>query len=103
MEIKRGDLEPDFEVTLLDGGEPVDLTSATEVRIVAVRAGGQPFFSRPVASRSAQGVVSMSWEEDDTEVVRTLLLEVPVTWPGSRTQTFPVDGPLVVRVVPDLG
>jgi hypothetical protein len=45
----------------------------------------------------------MDWQAPDTAVPGDLYVEVEVTWPGSKPQTFPPDDYEVVEVMQDLG
>lgn len=102
MNIKRGDLEPDLTITCTSNGSAVDLTAATSIQVV-VRAEGAstPLFTR-TATGNASGVVTMPWTAGDTDTVGRLLVEVLVTWPGSKPQRFPATSYLPVDVVPNL-
>ena len=99
MRMYRGDLEPDLVVTCYDDTTPVDLTGASSMKIIGSR-DGMVLFSRPVTG-TAEGLITMSWEAGDTAEVGRIQVEVEVTWPGSRPQTF--RPPQVVEVVADLG
>lgn len=102
MRIYRGDLEPDLRLTLTDGdaGPRVDLTGATSVKVIGVR-DGAIVLNREATERTADGVVRLEWEAADTATPGAITIEVQVTWPGDRAQTFRPDG--VVIVAPDLG
>jgi hypothetical protein len=80
LTVKRGDTAPPLTLTLTDNDVPVDLTGAT-VRVIGV--------VRP-------------WAAVDTATVRDLTVEAEVTWPDLSVQTFPAEGSLTVRIVPDL-
>lgn len=101
--IKRGDLLPAWRVTLLNGETPVDLSAATEVRVLAWRSNALLINRVLPGPYPTDGALSMPWEAADTATAGDLLFEVQVTWPGSRPQTFPPDGYLVTRVYQDLG
>lgn len=101
-QIKRGDLEPELEIALTRDGAPVDLTPAQSVNVVMLpRARGAAV--RRIATGGATGVVKMPWVAGDTDAPGLIDLEVEVTWPVDRPETFPEDGYLTVEVVPDLG
>lgn len=99
--IKRGDRDPALEATLTDDGAALDLTTATSIRAVGHRA-GVLVFDR-VVTGDANGVVTMSWQEGDTDEIGYILVEFVVTWPSGREQTFPHDGFERVRVSLDGG
>jgi hypothetical protein len=87
MRMYRGDLEPDLVVTCYDGETPVNLTGASSIRVIGARLNGTLLFSRPVTG-TAQGVVTMPWQVTDTATEGEIVIEVEVTWPGARPQTF---------------
>lgn len=111
MRIYRGDLTPDLEITCTnrvynpatgrhDQTTPVDLTAATTVKVIGVRDGVE-VFNRPVNDDAPDGVVTMPWQPGDTDTPGQIVVEVEVTWPGGKLQTFrPQD---YVTVAPDLG
>lgn len=101
--IKRGDLMPSWSATLYDDNVPVDLTSATGVRVLATGEDGTLVIDRQASSKNSVGVVTMDWEPGDTDIARTLLFEVEVTWTGARPQTFPVQGKLPTYIYADNG
>lgn len=99
MRIYRGDLMPSLVITCLDGDDPVDLTIATSVFVIGVR-DGVVLFNRAATSATALGVVTMDWVANDTAVTGVIEVEVEVTWPGARAQTF--RPPEMVTIAPDL-
>ena len=98
MRMYRNDLKPDLVITLRDDNGPVDLTAATSTRVIA-RRDGTVLFTRAAASVTALGVVTTLWQTADTSVVGTIDVEVEVTWPGTKLQTFRANN--VVEVVAD--
>lgn len=86
MKLYRNDLKPDLVVTLTDGGTPINLTTATSVRVIGVKSGAT-LFNRTTTGTSA-GVVTMPWEVGDTDEAGRIYVEVEVTWPGNKPQTF---------------
>ena len=101
LQVKRGDTAPPMPLTLTDDGVPVDLSSATRIRVIAV-AGGTAVIDDPGLSGSDVGVVVRPWLPAETATVQEYQVEVKVTWPDTTIRTFPADGALTVRVVPDL-
>ena len=99
--LKRGDLTPNLSITLTDDDEPVNLTSATDIRLIGTRR-GVVVFDRSL-SGSAQGVVTMPWQAGDTDDLGVILVEAEVMWPGDKPQTFPHDGFERVRISLDGG
>lgn len=85
-----GDLKPDLRVTLSDdAGSAVDITTASV--LIKGRQNGALLFSRAPASTSIVGltsVVTMLWQATDTDTVGRIEVEVEVTWPVGKPQTF---------------
>ena len=100
--MKRGDTAPPLSVTLTDNGTPVDLTTATTIRVRAAM-NGTPVFTHTVTGTN-QGVITMPWQATDTAIPGMLEIECEVTWPGTTApvQTFPADGRLRVNIEPDI-
>lgn len=86
MKMFRGDLKPDLTIDLTDGDTPVDLSTATSVRIIGMR-GSELAFDRTPTSMT-DGTVTMEWQTADTATTGRILVEVEVTWPGTKPQTF---------------
>lgn len=100
MRMFRGDLKPDLSITCYDGADPVNLSTASTVKVIGVR-DGVALFNRAATSAGADGVVTMEWQAGDTSTVGQIAVEVEVTWPGGKPQTFrPAES---VKVEPDLG
>lgn len=88
-----GDLKPDLKV-ILSAAEPVDATTASDVRILGQR-DDVVIFDREPASVAVDGdtsVVTMVWESGDTDQRGRIGIEVEVMWSGSKPQTFRADG-----------
>lgn len=100
LTVKRGDTAPPLTLTLTDNDVPVDLTGAT-VRVIGVDRAGTVVID-DVLTGSDVGVVVRPWAAVDTATVRDLTVEAEVTWPDLSVQTFPAEGSLTVRIVPDL-
>lgn len=98
--IKRGDTLPSLVIDLSGDAGPVDLTAATQVKVLGVR-DGQVAVDRP-AEGDAAGAVTMDWATE-TATAGVIGFEVEVTWPGGKKQTFPADGLVYAEVTPDLG
>jgi hypothetical protein len=102
--IKSGDLQPPLEPTLLDGGEPVNLSTATNVQLkMRASQGGPLILDTPmtVVGDPADGVVRYQWLAGDTDTVGKFYTEYVVTWPGGP-QTFPLEDYCLVVVEPSL-
>lgn len=105
--IKKGDLLPQWRVTLYDGepvaGNEVDLSTANGVVIIGVMDGTKIIDRRAASSFNGSGVVTMDWQAADTDTAGIIAFEVEVMWPGAKPQTFPVDDYLITTVYEDLG
>jgi hypothetical protein len=89
-----GDLEPDLEVELSSPDEIVNVSTATSVRILGKRRGDVIFDRAPTDTDIVgdKSVVKMEWQTGDTDEQGRIQIEVEVTWPGARPQTFRADG-----------
>lgn len=94
MRMYTGDLEPDLEVTLSSTTQAVDIDDAASIRIIGKRGGDIIFDRTPdeVAVVDDNSVVTMEWVDGDTDEIGRISVEVEVTWPGTRPQTFRADG-----------
>ena len=102
MNIKKGDLKPDLQITCTSDGAVVDLTAATTVQVVCRRQGDPTVLFTRSATGDANGVVTYQWQSGDTATVGRLLFEVLVTWPSSKPQRFPATSYLPVDVTENL-
>lgn len=102
--MKAGDLLPALviDVTdLVDGVvQPVNLTSATAVRVLGIQGVGQAFDDTSPTRDNANGVVTHNWVAGETDTVGRIWVDVIVTWPGGKPQHFPVTGSLPVDIDP---
>lgn len=94
--MKQGDLLPALTLTCLDGTTGVDLTAATEVRVrIAASTSAEPIVDAACTKADQTlypGRVQYEWTAGDTDTAGTYLVEVIVTWPGAKEQTFPAKG-----------
>lgn len=113
----QNDLKPDYstlltDVELDDEGEPiestrtpVDLTTATAVRVIGVltvtNQAPVEKFDRLASTIDSEGHVTMEWVAGDTDTVGLIGTEVEVMWTGAKPQTF--RPPELVQIVADLG
>lgn len=91
MRMGTGDLEPDLEVTLYG----VDATAAESIRVLGRRADNDIIFDRVPTTTTLVGddtKVTMAWQVGDTDEKGRIQIEVEVTWPMARPQTFRPDG-----------
>lgn len=91
----------DLVITCTDNGAVVDLTTATEIKVIGQQAGA-PLFSRTTTGSSV-GVVNYSLTAIDTAAAGVIQMEVQATLPGGKVNTYPESGYLTVEVIPDLG
>ena len=99
-----GDLEPDLELVLRSRTQAIDLTPAESVRIIG-RRGSDIVFDREPDTTTIVGdtsIVTMEWQSGDTDERGRIQIEVEVTWPGARTQTFRADGGVDIKTDFDL-
>lgn len=103
--VKRHDTKPDLIATLTDSdGTIANLSTATSVKVIgSSRDTREVVFSRAPESATSLGVVTMPLQTGDTATAGIINVEVEVTWPTGRIQTFPADGYLRMKVVADLG
>jgi hypothetical protein len=88
-----GDEKPDLELTL-SADDPVNTSTATAVRIIG-RVNGTIIFDRAPSTTTIVGdttVLTMLWQSADTDQIGRIQIEVEVTWPGDKQQTFRADG-----------
>ncbi len=105
--LKQYDLRPVLRIRLLDGTVPIDLTLASEVRLLLKnRAAGLKVDS--VMDKLDQededtiGFVEYEWQPGDTDTLGTFSGEIQVLWPGQIPQTFPGKGYFQVSINRDL-
>ncbi len=104
--LKQYDLLPSLRITLLDGSTPVDLTLASEARLLLKNRTGllvDALMDISAQTGETVGVVEYEWQSGDTDTLGTLQGEVQVLWPGQIPQTFPAKGYFNVIVNRDLG
>lgn len=86
--VKQHDTYPPLVATLSDLSGPVDLTTATAVKLIAVSL-THTITGACSISDPTNGVVSYAWVTGDTAFTGTYTLEFEVTWTGGGIQTFP--------------
>lgn len=99
MRMFTGDLKPDLMVTLSNPDAVVDISTASSVRIIG-RRGDHVVFDRPPDDSDITddtSVVTMYWVDGDTDQIGRIQIEVEVTWPGLKPQTFRADGGVDIR------
>ena len=103
LRLKRHDTAPDLRATLTDNGTPVDLTTATQIRVIGAHDTDLNVHFSRIVTGTAEGVVVMPFQAADTAVPGLLNVEIECTWPNGSVQTFPGNGYLSVLIEDDLG
>lgn len=105
FEIKRNDLLPVLNAILYDKeGAVFDLSGGT-VQFMMRPAGSSTLkvdSAATVVSATA-GSVRYTWASGDTDTAGDYEAEFEYTSSGSKMETFPLTGYILVRVIPDLG
>lgn len=102
--IKQHDLEPPLQIDL--SGSTGDLNGVVSWKVIGKR--GTTVVFTDTAPDHAVGtpttaLVTHHWVAGETDVVGVINIEVEVTWPTGRPQTFPPAGYNQVKVTADLG
>ena len=105
FKIKQHDLEP--PLTIECSGSTGDVNAVASWKVIGKRPDGTIVFtdSAPtvvVVSTTAANVTH-NWAAPQTDVAGKIRCEAQATWPGTRPQTFPPEGFVIVRIEPDLG
>lgn len=104
VSLKQGDLEPTLSVTLVgvDGVVP-PLVDAVGITFRLATTAGVEIFARAAnLDDAAGGVLSYLWQAGDTVTAGSYYGEFVVDWGSGRTQTYPPNDYLLIRVVPKL-
>lgn len=104
--MKRGDTYPNLVLALHDDNGPINLSGATQVRLLLKNATppNQAITLGPLSVTGATtGEVTYVWELDDLLDVGVYQGEVEVTWSAGKYQTLPHDTYFTLQVVADLG
>lgn len=104
----EGDRQPYFRVTLLRGGEAIDLTNATSVAFKMWRNGRE--IVAPLVAGAAVviqsgpttdvGVVEYRWADLDLNLYGNFTSAFVITWPTALPETVPDVGYITVLVRP---
>lgn len=98
MRIKAGDLLPPLVIDVTDNGNPVNMSSATSVHVVAEQGGTALFTDTSPVLDNTAGTVTHAWSAGQTDTPGRIWIEVQVTWPGGKIQSFPPFGSLAVDI-----
>lgn len=93
MRMATGDLKPDLTMTL-SASDPVDATAATGIRILGRRDDTLIIDRTPdqIAVVGDTSVLTMLWQDGDTDSIGRIQFEAELTWPGNKVQTFRASG-----------
>jgi hypothetical protein len=103
--IKKGDTWPPLPFTLTDGSGPVDLSTATAVKLIAK---SQQFVITGACVKDADQVANKgegtyTWVAGDTANPGIYDVEFEVTWGTGKIETFPNSGYKSLEITTDLG
>lgn len=106
--IKQGDLLPAITAVLTDAaGQPVDLSGLSVKFIMRqIYADTNKINAAAIVDADQvtnKGKVSYTWQGTDTDTAGVYWAEWQVMFSGSKPETFPNDGQMVVRVEGQLG
>ena len=102
LTVKQHDTWPPVRATLSDASGPIDLTGATQIKLILKGATVTITGNCTVVSAPA-GTVSYTWAAGDTAVAGDYQGEFEITWPGGKVETVPNDSYLAVTIKADLG
>src|SRR5215216_3492645 len=105
LEMKQGDTAPRFRAQLLDGDDPVDLTTASQVKLLIGYTDGTALSQTVTVENQTTntGWVNRTWVAGETELAGNHQLEVEVLWADGTRQTFPRDTYGEFIIIGDLG
>lgn len=104
--IKQHDTWPTLDAVLKDGnGDPIDLTAATQVKVLAKNSTGSVTWSGTCTITSAPaGAVTYTFTGvTDTSTVNSYDAEFEITWTSGKITTVPTVGYFKIVVGADLG
>jgi hypothetical protein len=106
--IKRGDTGPPLNATLTDANGAINLTTATQVKILFASIDADPvdtFSGICTIVDAALGKVRFTWASDgsSTNIAATYNVEFEITWGDGTKWTVPNAAYNIVEIMPDLG
>lgn len=102
--LKRGDTVPALEATLTDQDGPINLTTATSVKLLAKSRTDATTISGTCSIVSAaQGKISYTWVSGNTSAPGSYDMEFEITWGVGQIETVPNDTYLWLEIAQDLG
>lgn len=107
FQIKQGDTLPNiyFKFYEADGTTPLDLTAATNVRIVIRNKASKALLFKKVCTidDALNGEGYYDWTTGDTSAFGNYEFEFEITWNSGDIQTIPVSGYFDLVIVDDVG
>lgn len=109
VDIKRGDTWPPVDAVLSDQDGPINLTTATSVKLLFKTTTGSTTYSRVCTiTDAAAGKVRYAWTNLDastgpTSAVNSFNIEWEITWSDGGVTTVPNVGYKTLSIVADLG
>ena len=103
--IKQHDNWPLLSLALTDQNGPIDLSTASSVKLILKQAlppttvTGAMAISVPASA----GIVTYTWAGTNTDVPGSYDGEVEITWAAGKVETVPNDGYFSVIIQSDLG
>jgi hypothetical protein len=105
FEIKQHDLEPPLVIDV--SGSAGDLSTVASWKVIAKQGDAAAWTDTGptvvVGTPPTSASITHNWVAGQTDTAGDQRVEAEATWPGGRKQTFPADGYVTVKVVPDLG
>lgn len=104
MTIKQHDTWPPLDAVLSDQDGPIDLTTATTVKLLLKTAtGGGTGGGTCTITDAAGGGVRYEWQTADTAAIQSFNGEFEITWSNGEISTVPNDSYITVEIKADLG
>lgn len=101
--LKQDDTWPAINATLSDANGPINLTTATTVKILLKPTGGGTLIQGTCTIvNAAAGTVRYQWVTGDTVAAGTYNGEFEITWADGKIGTVPNEGYFTVEIIADL-
>jgi len=100
--IKQHDTWPALRATLTDQDGPINLTTATAIKLI-MKGTAVTVTGNCTVTDAPNGIVTYTWATGDLNTADTYNLEFEITWNTGKVETVPNDSYLTVKVVADLG
>ena len=102
LTLKQHDTYPPLRATLSASDGPIDLTTATQVKVI-LRTDAVILTGVCTIENAPLGVVRYDWAVGDLAVAGDYDGEFEITWNTGRIETVPNDDYILFRVKADLG